>query len=493
MKKHITTILLLLSFGNLFAQINPGEDRLFREAEITEIRLTMTAADKTFLHDPENLHSNTYVTTEVVIQNSELDTAVTNIGVRIRGNTARNHNKKSYKIDFKEFGGEQFLKYKKVNLKPNVNDPSVIRELLSMRLFRQMDVPAPRVAPAVLYMNDEYMGVYLMIEQIDDEFVDKRFGKEVGWLYKCYYSATLENDSRINDDNLYESKMNEETDTRQELKHFVEVLNNASGANFKTEISQILKVDRFLRYLAVEAIIGHWDGYSYLCNNYYFYYDEDEGQFEFIAYDTDNTWGIDWVDRDWATRDLSHFYRHDHPRPLTSRILSVPEYRDRYYLYLWELFDTYFTQEALFPLFDQYKALLDSHVAIDTYFDDSFGFSHDDFLEAFGTEANQQAKYALRSYVEKRRETGIPDLPEIVTGLRDEVFSVFPNPGVNGTFYVTGMNHAQTDFRLINLSGVSIPFKIDQLGKGHFRLKVDQPGGVYLLQARNQIQRVILR
>lgn len=453
----------------------------------------MTPEDKAFLHHPDNLYSDVYVSTEVAIQNSDLDTAVTNVGVRIRGNTARNHHKKPYKIDFKEYGGEQFLKYKKINLKPNVNDPAVIRELLSMRLFRQMDVPAPRVAPAVLYMNDEYMGVYLMIEQIDDEFVDKRFGKEVGWLYKCSYSATLEDNNSINDNDLYQSKMNEETDTRQELKHFAEVLNNTPDANFKSAISEILAVDRYLRYLAVEAVIGHWDGYSYLCNNYYFYYDEDEGQFEFIAYDTDNTWGIDWVGRDWATRDLTHFYRHDQPRPLTSRMLAVPEYRDRYYQYLWELFETHFTGDALAPLFDQYESLLGSYVADDTYFDDSFGFSHDDFLGAFGTEANGHVKYGLRSYVQKRRESGIASLPEIVTGLKDEGVTIFPNPGTDGTFYVTGMEDKEAGFILLNLSGISVPLVIDELGDGHYRLKVAHRSGVYLLRAGNQVRRVVLK
>ena len=66
--------------------------------------------------------------------------------------------------------------------------------------------------------------------------------------------------------------MNEDLDTRSELNHFVEILNNSTGANFKTEIEKVFNVDGFLRQMAVEALIGHWDGYSYLNNNYYLYY-----------------------------------------------------------------------------------------------------------------------------------------------------------------------------------------------------------------------------
>ena len=120
-----------------------------------------------------------------------------------------------------------------------------------------MNVLAPRIAPTVVYINEEFKGVYLNIEQIDDEFIDKRFDTEDGFLYKCAYSATLEDNGQINNFELNKVKMNEDLDTRSELNHFVEILNNSTGANFKTEIEKVFNVDGFLRQMAVEALIGH--------------------------------------------------------------------------------------------------------------------------------------------------------------------------------------------------------------------------------------------
>jgi len=298
-----------------------------------------------------------------------------------------------------------------------------------MHLYRLMNVLAPRVAPTVVYINEEFKGVYLNIEQIDDEFIDKRFDTEAGFLYKCAYSATLEDDGQINDLELYNVKMNEEIDTRSELNHFVGILNNSTDANFRTEIESVFGIDGFLRQMAVEAIIGHWDGYSYLNNNYYLYYNPGTSLFEFIAYDTDNTFGIDWVGRDWATRDLTHFYRHNQARPLSSRLLEVDEYRDRYYYYLGRLFDEYFTEAYLFPKFDFYKELLKPFVEKDIYFYDSFDFSYQDFLNAFEYESNKQAKYGLKDFVQTRRITGIPLIPKIALGQRSEnEFNIYPNP-----------------------------------------------------------------
>ena len=412
------------------ASINPGKDELYREDEVTEVRITISDSDNILLHAEENRWLDIYVSADIVFSNSKLDKVkISNAGLRLRGNTARGHNKRSYKIDFKEFGGEKFESYKKINLKPNVNDPAHIRELISMHLYRLMNVLAPRVAPTVVYINEEFKGVYLNIEQIDDEFIDKRFDTEAGFLYKCAYSATLEDDGQINDLELYNVKMNEEIDTRSELNHFVGILNNSTDANFRTEIESVFGIDGFLRQMAVEAIIGHWDGYSYLNNNYYLYYNPDNSLFEFIAYDTDNTFGIDWVGRDWATRDLTHFYRHNQARPLSSRLLEVDEYRDRYYYYLGRLFDEYFTEAYLFPKFNFYKELLKPFVEKDIYFYDSFDFSYQDFLNAFEYESNKQAKYGLKDFVQTRRITGIPLIPKIALGQRSEnEFNVYPNP-----------------------------------------------------------------
>ena len=460
-------------------------DDLYREDEVTEIRITISESDNILLHAEENRWLNIYVKADIVFSNSKLNQVkISDAGLRLRGNTARGHNKRSYKIDFREFGGEKFESYKKVNLKPNVNDPAHIRELLSMHLYRTMNVLAPRVAPTVVYINEEFKGVFLNIEQIDDEFIDKRFDTEDGFLYKCAYSATLEDNGQINNFELYDVKMNGDVDTRSELNHFVEILNNSSEVNFKTEIESVFGVDGFLRQMAVEAVIDHWDGYSYLNNNYYLYYNPLGSKFEFIAYDTDNTFGIDWVDRDWATRDLTHFYRHTHARPLSSRILEVDEYRDKYYYYLTRLFDTYFTEDYLFPKFDFYKELLKPYVEMDTYFDDSFGFSYTDFLNAYEYESNKQAKYGLKAFVTTRRTTGIPMVPKIILGNQSEnIFSLYPNPAVHT------LNIEMLDFKkaiIFNYFGQQVlkskesNIDISMLSKGAYIVKLEDLNGTIL-------------
>lgn len=479
-----------LLFGQEF---NPGEDRIFRESEVTEIRITLTQENKNFLLSDANRFSETYVTADVTFNNSALqNVTIRNVGVRLRGNTSRGHVKRSFKIDFQEFGGEKFLTHKKINLKPNVNDPSHVRELLTMKLYRQMDVPAPRVAPSALYFNEEYMGVYLMLEQIDDEFVDKRFGHEEGFLYKCSFGATLENNGRVFSDDLYESKMNEESDTRNELQSFVEVLNGTTDDDFRNEIQQVFQVDRFIRQLAVEAVTGHWDGYSYLGNNYYLFYNERSGKFEFIAYDTDNTWGIDWVSRDWATRDLNHFHRHGHARPLTSRILDVPEFRNRYNACLNKVFQLFFTEVMLFPVLENLENVLDPYIEIDNKFAASFGFSQEDFKNSFDTYNESHVEYGLREFIEVRRNSGISSIPQVdIAQCNFSDISVFPNPSPNGQFRIIDKENSRPEITIFDFFGKQIPFSRWEQEDNTF-IQIND-GGFYLLKVNSEIVRIIVQ
>ncbi len=474
-------------------QFNPEEDRIFRENEVTEIRITLAPEDKNFLLSDANRFSETYVTATVTFSNSALqNVTVNNVGVRLRGNTSRGHLKRSFKIDFQEFGGEKFLTHKKINLKPNVNDPSHVRELLTMKLYRQMDVPAPRVAPSALYFNEEYMGVYLMLEQIDDEFVDKRFGHEEGFLYKCSFGATLEDDGRIFDEELYESKMNEESDTRNELQSFVEALNGTTEDDFRQEIQQVFQVDRFIRQLAVEAVTGHWDGYSYLSNNYYLFYDDRSGKFEFIAYDTDNTWGIDWVSRDWATRDLNHFHRHGHARPLTSRILDVPEFRNRYHACLNKVFQLYFTEEELIPVLENLENLLDPYVETDEKFVASFGFSQNDFRNSFDYYDESHVGYGLREFIEVRRSSGIGSVPEVDMGYCNfKEVSVYPNPSISGRFQIVAKENSDPEIKVYDTFGKPVPHKRITYPSIPEVVEIPTPG-TYLIQVDSKVFRVIV-
>lgn len=500
MKRFLVLSLLLLSLKVLAQNINPGADEIYREDEIAKIYLIMASEDSVTLLDDVDVESNDYLPTSFQFVNSLMDTTLEfNVGIRLRGNTSRYHPKKSLKIKFKEFDGSKFYGYKKFNLKADNNDPTVIREPLTLQVFREANVAATRTNHVEVYINGGYMGLYINVEQLDDEFVDSRFGNEDGNLYKCGYGATLEDNSKIYDDDIYELKTNEEDNDRSILANFVEVLNTTSEANFQEEIEKIFDVQLFIRYLAVEAIVGHWDGYSYNQNNFYLYENPDDGLIKFMPYDVDNTFGLDWVGRDWGTRDVLDWPKHGEPRPLTKRILAVDSYFNQYVQELYYLLDNIFTEDVLFPQMDMYKEMLSESNARDAWYPLTFGFTHQDFLDSYtialGGEFNQ-LPYGLKPYVTTRIQTAEENLP--VLGISDNFrsdFNVYPNP-CNG-YYVSITTETIPivgEAKITDMQGKLHNASLKMNGS-QYRIDFDNPlpSGLYFLQLNGESHKLLVQ
>lgn len=432
-------VALVLALQGLAQSINPPADDIFRPQELTWIFLTMDPADKAFLQDPANALSEEYKSAVFRLKNSLMDTLLSNpVGVRLRGNTSRYAEKKSFKIDFREFGGKKFFEYKKFNLKANANDPSLVREALSLQQYRELNVPAARTHHVKLFINDEYMGVYLNVEQVDDVFLSMRFGHDDGYMYKCNWGANLDNPAQALDDVMFESEINKSTDTRVEISQFIQQLSQTDDAGFVAMIEQAFDVDNYLRQLAVEALIGHWDGYSYNQNNFYLFYNGLTGKVHFLPYDVDNTWGIDWVGQDWGSYDLNTWYMPGQPRPLTKRILAVPAYFAKYKDYIRELVQTTFNHAYIDPQLTAFQSLLGIHVYQDTYFPRAFGFTYNDFMNSFTQKMNNHVEYGLKPYLDERLRTAQEQMPEVITSAGEPGLTevVFPNPSQQSQFYL---------------------------------------------------------
>ena len=117
------------------------------------------------------------------------------VGVRFKGNSSLksmpNGLKKPFKFDFDRFiEGQDFFGYQKLNFSNGFKDPSFLREKLAYHLFQKLDVPAPRTVFAKLYLtvdgvyDQEYLGLYTMIEQVDRVFLVDHFGNDDGLLVK---------------------------------------------------------------------------------------------------------------------------------------------------------------------------------------------------------------------------------------------------------------------------------------------------------------------
>lgn len=87
--------------------------------------------------------------------------------VAVRGAFSRNFLKKSLIVTLP--GGAEWNGHRRLSLTALATDPSRIRDWLAWRLIHHLGMAAPAVRYLDVYINDEYLGLYLFVEWIDDK------------------------------------------------------------------------------------------------------------------------------------------------------------------------------------------------------------------------------------------------------------------------------------------------------------------------------------
>ena len=169
--QHKIKLIIILTLTSL---ISEESWKIYDDAEIAIIHISIETESLNWMYD--NVQSDSLHIATVQFQNSYINEMVDSVGFRIRGNTSRNSEKKSFKIDFNHFvPGRQFYNIEKLNLNGEHNDPSIIRSKLCLDLFQEIGMVSSRASHAKLFINDEYYGLYISVEHIDDTFVSKKF------------------------------------------------------------------------------------------------------------------------------------------------------------------------------------------------------------------------------------------------------------------------------------------------------------------------------
>lgn len=384
---------------------------LYDDSEVAVIHITVGQEDLEWMYLDENLESDSLHPAVFHFQNAYINETVDDIGFRLRGNTSRYSAKKSFKVSFNTFvPGREFYGVDKMNLNGEHNDPSIIRSKLCWDLFGLIDEKASRAAHTAVYINGIYFGLYISIEHIDDEFLDKNYIDDSGNLWKCLYPADLV--YKGGDPDLYKEefwgrraydlKTNEDQDDYTELAYLIDVINNTPDNTFADSLEAILNVTEVLKYFAMNNLVGGWDDYWFLMNNYYLYHEPSQDIFRWIPYDYDNTFGIDWFDIDWVNIDPYTFATIDEGlRPLVERIMNNDQYRNLYthflQFYNQHVYDLNHWEERI----DSLKDMITPWAETDWFRTLDYRFTVEDFHNSFSSDgySNQHVKRGLKEFI----------------------------------------------------------------------------------------------
>jgi hypothetical protein len=323
-------------------------------------RLVMKAADHQWLHDPLNQASTKLINAAFICD----DEIIYNVGVRLRGKGSRGRTRKSYRVQFTE--QEPFRGVENMNL----NAQWIRSQYLDMDLFRRAGMPAPatRFAYLVFKYSDKNtyyrydgnpstepnlltMGWRIQMQDMNKDFLRQWFpGHSNGNLYRgvwisgtkmadmTYYGPN-KGDYRVN----YEKHGNEGADDFSDVIQLCNIFTNTPDITFTQTIAQYIDADEWMRFWSGLAMINieETDIYNTAGDDYYMYFDPATSppvtRAILLPWDLDEA-NLNPTETIFACT-----------LPRVKRFVENPDYTPRYFYYIQDMLDHYYTLDIMLP------------------------------------------------------------------------------------------------------------------------------------------------
>lgn len=300
MKKLLFYFLFLLPVA-ASAQLSvnsPLARPLFDKKTVGEIRLTLPSADWVNVLDSLRIYGTDAMPGSVVIDGLRYD----GVSVRFRGDKsyAKGLKRNPFSIKLNTTSPAQNHQgYASLKLSAAVRDPSMAREMLFHEIASKY-MPASQAAYTKLFVNEEYIGVFVNVESIDKQFFDTNYGNARGAAFKAGVDNKPENTPTTCKQNIFGSleyednldcyKGNFEMDSKgagwTELQEMTRKL-----AQEPANVGQVLDVDRALWMLALNNVMVNLNSYSGNYSVNYYLYRDGNNRFQPVHWDLNLAFG----------------------------------------------------------------------------------------------------------------------------------------------------------------------------------------------------------
>lgn len=179
---------------------------------------------------------------------------------------------------------QRFHGLEKISLNNSVQDSTYLCEVLGRQMFNGTAVPVARAGHATVTFNGQSLGLFVLIEGWNKQFLKRHFADTKG----NFYEGAFRDDITAQ----LEAKSGAEPENRSDLDALVRASREPDLERRFAALERVLDVDRFATFLALEVMLMHWDGYSLHVNNYRLFHDNRSGQLIFMPHGMDQLFGV---------------------------------------------------------------------------------------------------------------------------------------------------------------------------------------------------------
>lgn len=248
-------------------------------------------------------------------------------------------------------GGKELYGRRQFKLRADSIEPSYMRTKLISDIHNRLGIPSLSANYCTLYINDEYMGLYIFTDAYKETWIEYVYGeKDTTQLYKCdmcdlsiYYRMAVTNENK------------DITDTT-EIDKF---LNDMTKATRAADVESFFDVEQFTKEMVIDFLTSSWD---HLVNfhNYYLYKNPQTNKWIYLSYDFDFDMGYNNFDVDDVT--MVSLNNINYPNVVKNLILND----DRLFRKtLMDIVTNAFNPGLLFPRIDELKAFIEPYVKLD--------------------------------------------------------------------------------------------------------------------------------
>ena len=330
------------------------------------------------------LLANAHNTTGGVDCTIFLDNGATNrgVGARYKGNTsysvARTKNSINVELDWRDTNAD-LMTYQTINLNNAFGDETIMREPIYFSVMSRY-TPSPKGAMARVNINGALWGVFSLAQQENGQLIREWFPSNNGDRWRTpnapvggggmgLFSGSNSALSYLNTTNLAAylphysiQSANSPTNVAwQRLIHAIQVLGTTPTNTLRDRLEDVLAVDNWLWFLAIENIFSDDDSYWNKGEDYSFYYEPESGRIHPLEHDGNEAISVT------ADQTLSPVVgATGNNRPLLYRLLPINELRQRYLAHLRTVLQESFHPTVMTPLIENFRALSYSAIVADT-------------------------------------------------------------------------------------------------------------------------------
>jgi len=246
-------------------------------------------------------------------------------------------------------GGDDLYGRSHFKLRADAYEPTYLRSKLVSDIHNRLGLKSISAGYIHLYINDEFMGLYILTDSIKPAWIEKVYGeKKTTALYKCDFFNVFSLD--------YSEWCSNENDNVLDHSEWIDFLTSVEIANSVSDIENIFEIDHFLYEMAIEYLVYGTDHYYHNFN----FYRQPNGKWIYLPFDFDLDFG--YFEKNAHNISIDEYFGNDDGKRKLFDILILKD-QSKFLEILKEIVDKVFNPSILYLRIDELKKFIKSSVA----------------------------------------------------------------------------------------------------------------------------------